>query len=56
MPCEPCKDAGDPTGCVRLENQDRCENFEFFASDDDEDDDGDEAEGGAAPTMDVDEA
>jgi hypothetical protein len=54
VPCEPCKDAGDPTGCVRLENKDRCENFEFFADSDEEDED--EAEGGAAPAMNVDEA
>lgn len=54
MPCEPCKDAGDPTGCVRLENQDRCENFEFFADGDEEDED--EVQGGAAPAGEVDEA
>jgi hypothetical protein len=37
VPCEPCKDADDPTGCLRIENLDRCENFEFFADAEDED-------------------
>ncbi|KAJ5697697.1 hypothetical protein N7488_011381 [Penicillium malachiteum] len=33
VPCEPCKDAGDRIGCVRLENKARCENFEYFEMD-----------------------
>ena len=56
MPYELYKDIGDPTGYVRLENQDRYENFKFFTSDDDKDDNRDEAKGGAALTIDVDKA
>ncbi|KAJ5950700.1 uncharacterized protein N7479_009113 [Penicillium vulpinum] len=33
VPCEPCKDTNDRTGCCREENISRCDNFDYFDSD-----------------------